>query len=155
MNLREQAREAALAERLDDLEQLVATEPRAVRYLLGFTYRPDRVLAARAARGIALAARHHPQMIENIIRRLIWAMNEESGANSLTAPIVIRALAIECPDLLVPVVPDLIRLSQDESLREELQASLRMVVEQCPGSVGEHLQASLNQQIAQRNSHEH
>lgn len=155
MSLRDQARQAAMAESLDELEQLVAAEPRVVRHLLGFTYQPDEPLASRAARGIALAAHHHRELIETLVRRLIWAMNEESGGNALTAPRVIRALAIECPELLVPVVPDLIRLSQDAGLREGLQESLRMIVEQCPGMVGKHLQDSLNEQLSQGGGHGH
>ena len=43
----------------------------------------------------AVAARHHPDLVQQVVRRLVWAMNDESGTNALTAPEVVKAVADE------------------------------------------------------------
>lgn len=121
------------------LDALIAEHPTTVRFLLGMTYQTDDTLAGGACRGIALAARHHPQLVERIIRRLVWAMNDESGTNALSAPRVLRAIAEEQAELLLPVVPDIARLSADEGLREGLAATLRVIADRCPGEVGQRM----------------
>ena len=67
------------------LEELVAANRRAVRYLLGMTYQDDREIRGRAARAIGIAGRHHAKLVQEVIRRLIWAMNDESATNAENA----------------------------------------------------------------------
>jgi hypothetical protein len=83
-------------------------------------------------------------MVQNIIRRLVWAMNDESGTNAATAPEVLQAIADEMPELLLPVLPDLVRLSADPGLREGLAAALRTVSRRCPGEIGRQLAETFN-----------
>ncbi len=127
-----------------DIEELVANEPRAVRYFVGMSYHSDPDVRKKAARGVAIAARHHPELVRNIVRRLVWAMNDESGTNALTAPEVLQAIADERPELLLPMVPDLTRLAADPGLHEGLAKTLKTVVRRCPGKVGKSLSRSLN-----------
>jgi hypothetical protein len=142
--LRARTREAV---RSGDVEELVAKEPRAVRYLLGLTYHQNEELRKAAARGVAIAARYHPKLVENVVRRLIWAMNDESGTNAVTAPEVLEAIAREQPELLLPVVPDLTRLAADLGLHDGLAKTLHIVADRCPGKVGERLGESLNRRF--------
>jgi hypothetical protein len=130
------------------MERLVAEEPKAVRHLLGITYHPEPGKRDAAARGLALASRYHPKLVKEVVRRLVWAMNDESGTNALTAPQVIQAIAEEEPQLLLPLVPDLTRLAADPGLREGLSAALRTVSQKCPGQVGERLSNSLRKRLA-------
>ena len=74
-------------------------------------------------------------------------MNDESGTHSLTAPGVIRAVAEESPELLLPVVPDLTRLAADEGLHDQLAEILRLLAEKFPGSVGRGIEGSLNKML--------
>jgi hypothetical protein len=131
----------------DELERLVSEEPGAVRHALGLTYHAERGIRERAARAVALAARRHPALVQNVIRRLVWAMNDESGTNAATAPEVLQAIADERPELLLPMLPDLVRLSADPELREGLAAALRTVSRRCPGEIGRQLAGSLNERI--------
>ncbi|MBI4865005.1 MAG: tetratricopeptide repeat protein [Candidatus Riflebacteria bacterium] len=135
MNLREAVGTAVRLGEVARLERLVNENARAVRYLLALTYQDDPAVRATASRGIGLAARQHPKVIEEVIRRLVWAMNDESGTNAETAPEVLSAIALERPDLLVPVVPDLMRLSGDAGLRGGLVACVRLVARRCPDEV--------------------
>lgn len=147
MNLRSQVRRAIDENDLEVLEELLAEDARVVRYLLGFSYLPEVELRQRAARGIAIASRYHAKQIQDLVRRLIWAMNDESGTNALTAPEVILAIADEDPELLLPVVPDLIRLAADEGLKPGLAEALRLISQGCPGKVAKELQRALNEML--------
>ncbi len=154
MRLSTQVRRALEGDRADELEQLVAQQPRVVRHLLGLTYQADVELRRRAAHWLGVAARHHPDLIQGLVRRLIWAMNDESGTNALTAPAVVRAIAEEQPRLLLPMVPDLTRLAADPGLCEGLGAALRVVADRCPGEVAKELQASLNERLGKGECHD-
>lgn len=121
--------------RFDDLERLIVDDRGAVRHLLGLTYAADPEVSRTAARGLAIAARHHPGLVQNTLRRLIWAMNDESATNAVTAPRVFEAIAAEQPELLLPMIPDLLRLRDDESLREGILNALSAVADACPGSM--------------------
>lgn len=147
MNLREQINAAVLDARFDQLEDLVAKETKAVRYLMGMSYQPDNDIAKSAAKGIGLAARHHPKLIKNILRRLIWAMANESGTNSYSAPLILQAIARERPEFLLPLVPDLVRLSVDDELHDGIADTLCIVVHSCPGQLGASLTKRLNERI--------
>jgi hypothetical protein len=128
-----------------ELEELVESEPRAIRYFVGMSYHSDPEIRKTATRGVALAARHHPKLVQDIIRRLVWAMNDESATNALTAPEVLQAIADERPELLLPMVPDLTRLAADPGLQEGLAKTLRTVASRCPGKVGKSFSKSLNE----------
>ncbi len=142
--LRQRVRAAVERADFDELQQLVAEESRAVRFLLALTYESDPALRRAAARGVALASHYHPRLVQNVIRRLIWAMNDESGTNSLTAPEVLQAIAEERAELLIPMIPDLVRLAADDDLREGLSVMLRCVASRCPGQIGRGLSESLS-----------
>jgi hypothetical protein len=153
LSLRKEVREAVEQARSGDLkalEALIAQEPRVIRHLLSLSYQADRGRRAIGVRGLAIASRHHPKLIQEVVRRLVWAMNDESGTNALTAPEVILALADENPELLLPAVPDLTRLTQDSGLREGLVESLKRIAAACPGEVGNRLAKSLNRRLTRR-----
>jgi cobyrinic acid a,c-diamide synthase len=134
--------------RLEDLEALVAAEPRAVRHLVSLSYQPDKGVREVAAQGIARAARYHRSLVQSVVRRLIWAMNDESGTNAQTAPAVLLAIAGEDPGMLLPVLPDIIRLAGDSGLYRDLSKTLRIVKDSCPGKIGESLSRALNQRFS-------
>jgi hypothetical protein len=116
------------------IEALVAEDARVLRHLTSMTYDTDDQVRAAAAHAIARAAHHHPQQVSELVRRLVWAMNDESGTNSQTAPEVIWAIALEQPSLLVPMLPDLARLTADKELRPLLVSAVRTVAERFPSS---------------------
>lgn len=132
MGVRERVADAVRQSRFDDLAAVVAADKRALRHLLALTYRPEPALRAAAARGLALASRHHPKLVQEVARRLVWAMNDESGTHALTAPEVLRAIAEESPELLLPLVPSLLSLTADPGLREALVDVVRIVAKHDP-----------------------
>ena len=132
MNAAEALRVAVAQGDLAEVERLVACDRRAVRALLGLTYQADATIRDTAAAGLAAAARHHPVLVAEVLRRLVWAMNDESGTNAFHAPAVIRRVAEAEPRLLVELMPDLLRLTADPGLRDELVAAVRRVAELLP-----------------------
>lgn len=147
MSLRDQVRDLLARDETAELAELVAEEPRTIRYLVGCTYQTDERIRDGACRAIGRGARHHPELVEQVARRLIWAMNDESGTNALTAPAVVRAIADEKPELLLPLIPDLTRLAADEGLHETLAETLSHLAEEFPGSVGRGIGDSLNKEL--------
>jgi hypothetical protein len=147
VSLREQIRAAAMEGRNEELSELARNERRAVRHLMGLSYEQNPEIRARAAEALGVAAMHHKKLMDSNIRRLVWAMNDESGTNALTAPEVLLAIARKNPELLLPVVPDLARLAADEGLREGLAATLQLVRDACPGEVGPLLGRSINERF--------
>ena len=147
MILRVQVQELVAQGDIDRLGEVVADEPRAIRHLVGCTYQEDEQIRQTACQAIGRAARHHPDLVQQVVRRLVWAMNDESGTNSLTAPAVIKAVADTSPELLLPVVPDLTRLAADEGLHEPLAEVLKLLAKKFPGSVGRGIESSLNKML--------
>ncbi len=147
MNLRQQVEEALKTGAWEEMEKLVAENSRCVRYLLGMTYHDDAQRRQRAARAIAIAARYHKKLVQKVIRRLVWAMNDESGTNAQTAPEVLCAIAEEQPEMLLPFVPDLTRLAADDSLQAGIARTLRKVTQGCPGEVGQRMSRALAETI--------
>jgi hypothetical protein len=134
MSLRARVATAIRGQDASAIEALVAEDTRTLRHLTSLTYDTDEGIRAAAAHAIARAAHHHPQQVSELVRRLVWAMNDESGTNSRTAPEVIRAIALEQPSLLLPMMPDLARLTADQELRPLLLAAVCAVAERYPSS---------------------
>ncbi len=123
------------AQGFDELGTLVAREKGALRHLVALAYRPDPAVRAAAVRGVALASRHHPKLVQETLRRLVWAMNEEAGTNAAAAPEVFRAVAEERPELVLPMLGDLTRLARDPAFRDALTDVVRLVAGD--GTVGD------------------
>jgi hypothetical protein len=148
--LRRQVEQLVRERRFDELDELVAEKPRTVRHLLSLSYQPDDEIREAAAQGLARATRHHPDLLQNVVRRLIWAMNEESGTNAQSAPAVLQAIAEEDAEFLLPVLPDLIRLAADEGLYRGLAKTLLIIKDSCPGKIGRSLGEALNRKVSGR-----
>jgi hypothetical protein len=136
-------RDAVLRGDLDEVDRVIASDRRAMRTLVGLCYHADATVRDVAASGVARAAEHHPKLVGEVVRRLIWAMNDESGTNAATAPAVIRRIADVAPRILVPVVPELLRLTADPSLHDELVGAVRRVAEQLPGAAASAVRTGL------------
>jgi len=159
MNLKTQVLDFVTNGETAALDELVAAHPRSIRFLVGCSYRSEPRVRETACRAIGRAGHHYPLLVQQVVRRLVWAMNEESGTNALTAPAVVRSVADETPELLRPLVPDLTRLAADEGLHAGLAEILEILAAKFPGSVGRGIEETLNRMIGkiakQRKAHEH
>ena len=146
MSLRRELKAVIERRDFDELEALL-DEPAAVQYLLGGTYHSDPDRREFCARGLARAATHHEELVARVVRQLVWAMNDESGTNAVSAPGALLALARERSDLLLGVVPDLVRLTEDDGLAEGLQETLQIIAREHPGEIGARLGKEMTREL--------
>lgn len=143
MTLRERVAETVRQRRFDELDELLAGDRRALRFVVALTYQSDAEIVDAAARAIARAASKHGRQVGEIVRRMVWAMNEESGTHAVNAPAVLRAIAETTPRLLLPSVPDLMRLSADPNLHDALVEVTRTVARAFPREAAAAVEQSL------------
>jgi hypothetical protein len=140
VSVKQRIEQACLREDLVTICAVITEKPTALRHLASLTYHADDTVRTSAIRGVAQVAQHLPKKVQEMARRLVWAMNDESGTNAQTAPEVLQAIAEAKPELLLPMVPDLLRLAaEDKTLRPGLAATLKKVARGCPGEVGARL----------------
>ncbi|MDJ0763336.1 MAG: hypothetical protein QNJ97_10135 [Myxococcota bacterium] len=129
------------------VEALVSEEPRAIRYMVRMMYGLDKTVRENCAKAIVIAAKYHPKVVARVVQNLVWAMDQRSGTYAPTAPEVLKSLAEAKPELLVPVMGELVRLAGDTSLNTGLCDTLRLVAERCPGELGEKLRTALEMRL--------
>lgn len=91
---------------------------RTYRYLMRLTYTTDDLLRHRAIEAIGLISAEladiEPDLVLDMIRRVIWAMCDESGAQSWSAPEIIAEIVYHKPSLYGHFAPIMINASLDE-----------------------------------------
>ena len=131
-----------------ELQQLIKKDSRTIRHLIGLSYQLDPAIQTVVANGVQYATKQHPSQMNNVIKRLLWAMDELSGTNAQSAPGLLQSIAKQDPELLLPFVPELVRLSKDEALHDGIADALCIVVHKCPGQVGSSMTRRLQERIA-------
>jgi hypothetical protein len=141
--MRDRLRQAVQAGRFDEVEAIVSKEPKMVRQIVGLMYCLDEAVRKNCAEALTLASKHHPKLVKRVIVNLVWAMDQRSGTYAPTAPEMLRAIADKQPELLTPVMGELVRLAGDASLSDGLCDTLRVVSQSCPGELGQRLGKTL------------
>ena len=117
------------------LERLVAERAAAVRHLQGRLWDPEASIRRRAAEALAAAAQAHPERGRDLLRRLLWALNDESATNGRYAVPALAEIGVRCPTLIEPFVGSMVRLLEDDGLRPALLDALRRIGRAAPGVV--------------------
>ena len=132
MELLRQGSESALAE-------LVAADRRAVRLLMARLWDTDEVIRRRAARAIGRAAAVHADLGTSLIRRLMWALNDESATNGVHGLAALGEIGRQAPERLAPFLASLASMACDDGLRLELLRAFEAVAESSPDLVKPHV----------------
>jgi hypothetical protein len=132
LELLRSARETSAAE-------LASTDGRAVRLLFGRLWDPDAEIRDRAARVLGRTAASKHDLGLEIIRRLMWALNDESATNGVHAVPALGEIGRQSPEMLRPFLSALASLAWDEGLRLELLRALTATAESAPHLVRPHL----------------
>jgi methylated-DNA-[protein]-cysteine S-methyltransferase len=114
------------------LGELVASEPRATRHLLGRLWDPDAELRRSSARALGVAAACRPDEGLELVRRLMWALNDESATHGVHAIPAIAEIGARAPDLVEAFVAPLASLAWDDGLRPAILEGLARIAETAP-----------------------
>jgi hypothetical protein len=139
MGLSKEVRELLQQGREEALAELAGANPRALRPLIGRLWDPDSEIRRRAARVVGRAAAAEADSGTEIIRRLMWALNDESATNGVHAIPALGEIGRRAPELLAPYVPALVSMSWDGGIRLALLEALAAVAEADPRLTAEHL----------------
>lgn len=116
----------------DGLERMVATEPRAVQPLQGRLWDPDPEVRRLAARALGAAAAAHPALGRELLRRAMWALNDEAATNGAPMLPMIGEIGYRAPDLVAPFVAPMASYLWDEGLQAGILEALTRISEVAP-----------------------
>jgi hypothetical protein len=135
MSLKGKVMELLRADDSAGLEQLATSEPRAMRYLLGRLWDPDEQIRQRAAVAIGAGARAFPDLGRDVIRRLLWDLNDESATNGVYGLAALGEIGYCNPDLMAPFVAPVASYAWDDGLRVEILRALCRMAESAPRQI--------------------
>jgi hypothetical protein len=135
------------------LEKFAAAEPRAMRFLLGRLWDPDETMRGRAAVGIGASAAVNRDLGVDVIRRLVWALNDESATNGVFGLAAIGEIGARDPDLIEPFVGPVACYAWDDGLRLEIIRALSRIADTAPRLVAPFLD-EIKQRVDRRDATE-
>ena len=116
----------------EGLERMVGEHPAAVRFLQGRLWDADAEIASRAAKALGAAGAAHPELGREVLRRALWALNDESATNGAAMLPAIGEIGQRAPDLVAPFVGPMTAYLWDEGLRRGILSALRQIAEVAP-----------------------
>ena len=91
-----------------------AQDKRVLSRLLALTYTADDLIGWRAVEALGLAsaqvAEHDAEFVRNILRRLMWSLNDESGSIGWRAPQAMGAIIAQRPRQFAEFIPVVVSL---------------------------------------------
>jgi HEAT repeat protein len=125
MSLLRQGREETVA-------GLAISDRRALRPLMGRLWDPDPRIRRHAAGAMGRSAEAHPTLGLEMVRRLMWALNDEAATNGVFGIAALGEIGHRCPEILEPFISPLVSMAWDEGIRLELLKALGRVAEADP-----------------------
>lgn len=114
------------------LNDLVAREPRSIRYLQGRLWDPELRVRQNAAEALGVAAAENPELGRELLRRALWALNDESAMNGLYTLPLIGEIGSRSPELVAPFVGPMTSYLWDDGLRPGILSALCRIAEAAP-----------------------
>jgi len=132
MGLKGRVMELLLAADDPGLQALARQEPRVSRHLLGRLWDPDEGIRNLAARALGAFAEGHPRLAEDLLRRLLWGLNDESATNGVYGIAAIGEIGFRRPDVVAPFVAPMASYLWDDGLRTSILRALARIHESAP-----------------------
>ena len=117
------------------LERYAVAQPQAVRSLIGRLWDPDAAIRQRAAAAIGAAAAEHSELGREVVRRLVWALNDEAATNGVYGLVAIGEIGARSPVLIAPFVGPVACYAWDEGLRMEIIRAMIRIAGAAPDLV--------------------
>jgi HEAT repeat protein len=135
----------ALRQGDDAIAKLAASDPGVARLLMGRLWDADETIRRRAARGLASLAAARPGQGKELVRRLLWFLNDESTTNGVFGVPALGEIGYAAPELIEEYVPNFILFAiRDEGIREAVLKALARIAEASPHIVLPHVEPLLN-----------
>ncbi len=116
----------------EGLERMVADLPSTLRFLQGRLWDEDPEIRCRAARALGAAAVAHPDLGRELLRRALWALNDESATNGAYMLPAIGEIGRRAPDVVAPFVGPMTSYLWDDGLRPGILSALCRIAETAP-----------------------
>jgi hypothetical protein len=137
MRLKEEVMELLRLGDAEGLERMTAETPAAVRFLQGRLWDADPEIRCLAARALGAAAEAHPNLGRELLRRALWAINDESATNGGPMLKAVGEIGRRAPDLVAPFVGPMTAYLWDEGLRADILRALCRIAETAPELIGD------------------
>jgi hypothetical protein len=137
MRLKERVMELLRQGDTEGLEEMVGENPAAIRFLQGRLWDSDPEIRCRAAVALGAAAASHPDLGRELLRRALWALNDESAMNGKYVLPAIGEIGRHAPELAEPFVGPMTSYLWDEGLRPGILRALCRIADVAPGLIEE------------------
>jgi hypothetical protein len=137
MRLKERVMELLRHGNSRGLEELVGENPSAARFLQGRLWDSDPEIQQRAAVALGAAAAVHPDLGREVLRRALWAINDESATNGGPMLAAVGEIGRRSPDLVEPFVGPMTAYLWDEGLKSGILNALCRIAEAAPELIEE------------------
>lgn len=119
---------------VEELAGIAAADPSALRFLTPRLWDEDREVARRSAEALAAVSHDRPDLGRELVRRFLWALNDESGTNAGPVLAALAEVAGRSPELLQPYVGALIPLLEDDGLCDGVLRVFEELVQAMPSA---------------------
>jgi hypothetical protein len=114
------------------LGALAVEHPPAMRFVFGRLWDPDEELRQRAARVIGVAATARWETGLELVRGVMWGLNDESATNGRYGIPALGEIGYNSPEMIAPFVGPLASLAWDDGLRVDIIRALTRIAEAAP-----------------------
>lgn len=123
------------------LAELIARKRGHLRYLNRLLYETGGLLRWRAVEGMGAVAQRlaaeDPEAVRNIIRNLLWTINDESGGIGWSAPECIGEIIHRCPEMFGEFAPIVLSFIDEKMLRRGVLWAAGRIALARPGLIRE------------------
>lgn len=127
--------------RTDRIAGLVAEKKGNLRYLSRLLFHPEDLVRWRAIEAMGEVAFRlagdDPEAVRNMLRNLLWSINEESGGIGWCAPHCIGEIIHRCPDIFGEFAPIVLSFTDEEMLKRGVVWAAGRIAQARPGLVTE------------------
>ncbi|CCO08113.1 DVU0298 family protein [Desulforamulus hydrothermalis] len=148
MGLREATEKLLSRHQHEELADLAVQNRAAVKYLFRCFYHPYGLRRWQAIEGLGRVAEalalKEPESVREIIRRLLWSMNDESGNSNWSAPEAVGEIIYRRPDLFGEFVPIVVNAAAEEIFHRGIAWALGRIGQRRPDLVQEFIPLLIN-----------
>lgn len=102
------------------LTALAGQEPGVAAILMQFLYDPGALLYWRALEGLGVVAGSHPKQVGQLINRLLYLLNEDSGSNGWGAAAALGEIGRGRIDLVKEIIPMFVGFLEEPFSQESM-----------------------------------